>query len=85
MSELARREGVPASAILAAGDHWNDLTMLRRERARCLVAPANAIGPVKDAVRSQGGFVSDEICGSGVLAGIEHYLRAAGEERATDV
>jgi HAD superfamily hydrolase (TIGR01484 family) len=77
MSELARRDGVPPSAILAAGDHWNDMPMLQRKRARCLVAPANAIPPVKEAVLRQGGFVSDEICGYGVLAGIEYYLRAA--------
>jgi HAD superfamily hydrolase (TIGR01484 family) len=78
LSELARRLNLPATAVLAAGDHWNDLPMLRRERAACLVAPANAIEPVKVSVRSQGGFVSDESCGYGVLAGIEHYLRAAG-------
>lgn len=79
LSELARRLGVPATAVLAAGDHWNDLPMLQRERAGCLVAPANAIEPVKNCVRSQGGFISDESCGYGVLAGIEHYLRAAGQ------
>jgi hypothetical protein len=35
---------------------------------------------VKEAVLRQGGFVSDEICGYGVLAGIEYYLRAAAGE-----
>jgi hypothetical protein len=76
LSELARRLNIPPDRVLAAGDHWNDLPMLRRERAGYLVAPANAIEPVKESVRGQGGYVSNEICGSGVLAGIEHYLRA---------
>jgi hypothetical protein len=76
LSELARRLEIPAKSVLAAGDHWNDLPMLRRERAGYLVAPANAIDAVKESVRNQGGFVSDENCGSGVLAGIEHHLRA---------
>jgi hydroxymethylpyrimidine pyrophosphatase-like HAD family hydrolase len=75
LSELARRLSIPPERVFAAGDHWNDLPMLRRERAGYLVAPANAIEPVKEAVRLQGGYVSNEICGSGVLDGIEHYLR----------
>jgi hydroxymethylpyrimidine pyrophosphatase-like HAD family hydrolase len=75
LSELAKRMKVPPGLVLAAGDHWNDLSMLRRERAGCLVAPANAIEAVKESVRSQGGFVSDETCGYGVLDGIEHHLR----------
>jgi hypothetical protein len=80
LSELARRLDLPPTAVLAAGDHWNDLPMLRRERAASLVAPANAIDPVKEAVQIQGGYVSDEICGYGVLAGIEHHLRRLGVE-----
>ncbi|MCL4178341.1 MAG: HAD-IIB family hydrolase [Verrucomicrobia bacterium] len=82
LSELARRLEVPAERVLAAGDHWNDLPMLQRERAGYLVAPANAIPAVKELVRRQGGFVSDEICGSGVLAGIEHHLQAGSARRS---
>src|SRR6266536_1212 len=33
LSEIARRLGVSSDHILAAGDHLNDLPMLRRERA----------------------------------------------------
>ncbi len=79
LSELARRLEVPSTCVLAAGDHWNDLPMLQIERAGLLVAPANAIEAVKETVRSQGGYVSDESCGYGVLAGLEHYL---GKSRA---
>jgi hydroxymethylpyrimidine pyrophosphatase-like HAD family hydrolase len=84
LSELARRLSVSADNVFAAGDHWNDLPMLRRERARYLVAPANAIDPVKAAVREQGGYVSNEICGSGVLDGIEHYLKGVSVDKTNE-
>src|SRR6266487_1479469 len=60
LSEIARRLGVSRDYVLAAGDHLNDLPMLSHEHARWLVAPSNAIELVKQAVRRQEGFVSDE-------------------------
>src|SRR5256712_9147487 len=81
LSEIARRLGVSRDYILAAGDHLNDLPMLSREHARWLVAPSNAIEPVKDAVRRQDGFVSDEPHGSGVARGVEFFLESAGAAR----
>lgn len=78
LSEIARRLNVSSQHVLAAGDHWNDLPMLQSDRAAYLVAPGNAIDAVKQTVLRQGGFVSDESCGYGVLAGLEHHLNAAG-------
>jgi hypothetical protein len=75
LGEIARRLGVGRDQVLAAGDHWNDLPMLSREHARWLVAPSNAIEPVKEFVRSQGGYVSSEPHGSGVARGIELVLK----------
>jgi hydroxymethylpyrimidine pyrophosphatase-like HAD family hydrolase len=75
LSEIARRLGVSSHQTLAAGDHYNDLPMLCRSRAGCLVAPANAIPEVRAQVRREGGYVSDEVCGYGVLDGLEHYLK----------
>jgi hydroxymethylpyrimidine pyrophosphatase-like HAD family hydrolase len=65
--------GVKNSEVLAAGDHLNDLPMLKTEHARCLVAPSNAIPFVKDTVKRQNGFVSELICGNGVAEGIEFF------------
>lgn len=81
LSEIARRLGVSRDHVLAAGDHLNDLPMLSREHARWLVAPSNAIEPVKDAVRRQDGFVSDEPHGGGVARGVEFFLQSAGAVR----
>ncbi len=75
LGEIARRLGVARDHVLAAGDHFNDLPMLTREHARWLVAPSNAIQPVKEAVLRQGGYVSDEPHGYGVARGIELALK----------
>lgn len=78
LAEIARRLGVGASRILAAGDHLNDLPMLMTRHARYLVAPANAVLLVQEAVRRQGGYVSPRPSGEGVCEGVERVLRAAG-------
>jgi HAD superfamily hydrolase (TIGR01484 family) len=76
LSEIARRLGVRRDHILAAGDHLNDLPMLSQEHARWLVAPSNAIELVKQTVRRQEGFVSDEPHGYGVARGLEFFLES---------
>ena len=75
LAELARLERLTSDQILAAGDHLNDLPMLRAEYARHLVTPANAVPEVKALVSDQGGFVSKLRCGHGVLEGLERCLR----------
>lgn len=77
LAEISRRVGVGAGAVFAAGDHLNDLPMLSTTYARWLAAPANAVALVKDAVRRQGGFVSDHTCGAGVAEGLRHCLATA--------
>ena len=75
LAEIARRLGITRDQVFAAGDHFNDLPMLSSEFARWLVAPSNAVPAVKDAVRRQRGFVSEEPFGHGVARGLEHWLR----------
>ena len=70
-------------STLAAGDHYNDLPMLSALYARHLLAPANAIEPVRDAVLSQGGFVSQALCGQGVLDGLRRLLEPSGGRTRT--
>jgi len=71
LAELSRRLGIKPTEIAAAGDHLNDLPMLKTSYARWLVAPRNAIQVVKDAVSEQGGHVSDLPHGEGVAEGLE--------------
>ncbi len=74
LAEICRRVGIGAEAVFAAGDHLNDLPMLSTTRARWLAAPANAVSPVKEAIRRQHGFVSDRRAGEGVAEGLRHCL-----------
>lgn len=85
LSEVGRQFGVGVESTLAAGDHWNDLPMLRRERARWLVAPANAIPEVKAQVRSAGGYLSPLHAGEGTAEGIRVLGEQAGTCGAADL
>jgi hydroxymethylpyrimidine pyrophosphatase-like HAD family hydrolase len=78
LAEIARQLGIAREHILVAGDHFNDLPMLRKELAEHLVAPANAIDPVKEAVRRQGGYVSRATRGEGVAEGLRRVLETTG-------
>jgi HAD superfamily hydrolase (TIGR01484 family) len=74
LAEISRQLAVTPAEILAAGDHWNDLPMLKSEYARLLVAPQNAVLEVKEAVGRQQGFISQLNCGHGVADGLEYHL-----------
>ena len=77
LSEIARRLGLGPEQVFAAGDHLNDLPMLRTAHARWLAAPANAKPPVKEAVSRQNGYVSALSHGNGVAEALEFHLAAA--------
>ncbi|MGH8047305.1 MAG: HAD family hydrolase [Chthoniobacterales bacterium] len=66
LGELCRQLGLMADEVFAAGDHFNDLSMLDPKYARHLACPANAIPQVKAAVTSAGGCVSGLRYGDGV-------------------
>lgn len=73
LGELCRLEGISAANVFCAGDHFNDLSMLRVERAAMLACPANAIAPVKAAVAQSRGHVSDQAFSRGVADGLLHH------------
>src|SRR6185369_9949071 len=74
LAELSRRLGITSNEVFAAGDHLNDLPMLLQDYARWLVAPQNAIEPVKALVRKQNGYISDLPHGIGVADALERCL-----------
>jgi hydroxymethylpyrimidine pyrophosphatase-like HAD family hydrolase len=77
LGELTRLLGFSAREIFAAGDQLNDLPMLTRQYAHWLAAPGNAVERVKEAVRTQEGFVSNLLHGSGVAEALEMCLERA--------
>lgn len=78
LMELQRVLGVSVEETLAAGDHFNDLPMLRRECAGYLVAPDNAMPSVKRQVTEQGGWIMPERAGHGVAAALERLETMRG-------
>jgi len=74
LAEISRRLAISPENVYAAGDHLNDLPMLKKRYARFLAAPANAIDCVKEAVRAQNGFVSDLPQGHGVADALQFHL-----------
>lgn len=71
LAHLARSLGLPPEKVFAAGDNYNDLTMLDPEVAAHLACPANALPEVREHVRTSGGFCS-ELPGA---AGVAEALR----------
>lgn len=78
LGEIAQRLGIQAEAVLAVGDHLNDLPMLSRQYAALLAAPCNAVAAVKEAVTRGGGYLSHRPHGHGVADAIKYYLAARG-------
>lgn len=76
LTAIARRKGIQPSEVVAAGDHLNDLPMLRREHAHWLIAPGNAVEQVKAQVKDQRGYISSQVCGRGIARGLESFFEA---------
>ena len=74
LAELQRLIGVPREQTFAAGDHFNDVSMLDGRFAQFPACPANAIAEVKAAVRSAGGYVAQGDCGAGVYEALLHFM-----------
>ncbi len=75
LAEIMRRLSVSPPEVFAVGDWLNDLPMLDRRHAHHIAAPANAIEPVKAAVLSGGGFVSQFSHGNGVVEALRLALQ----------
>jgi len=74
LGELQRLTDISREETFAAGDNFNDLPMLNLACARFLACPSNALEEVREAVRSQGGFVASEDSGFGVCEALRHYF-----------
>src|ERR1700730_9761723 len=74
LAELQRLTDISKEETFAAGDNFNDLPMLNLACARFLACPSNALEEVREAVRSQGGFVASEDSGFGVCEALRHYF-----------
>ncbi|MCD6051146.1 MAG: hypothetical protein K0Q55_2549 [Verrucomicrobia bacterium] len=78
LAEIGRLLGISPEFTVAAGDHLNDLPMLKKQFAHGLICPANAIPVVKEQVEREGGYLSQHMCGEGVARGLEYYMDRRG-------
>ena len=75
LGELSRLLGLETMQVFAAGDHYNDLSMLHPGFAGHLACPANAILEVKAAVASAGGSISAQDFGEGIAEALNAVLQ----------
>ncbi len=80
LGELCRLEQIPADSVFAAGDHFNDISMLDGSYAKMIACPANAIDPVKELVRCSQGYIAERCWADGIAEAVEFY-----ESRRNDV
>ena len=76
LGELCRLEGIEADAVFAAGDHFNDLSMLDGSFAKMTACPANAIDPVKQLVRRSQGYIAEKCWADGVAEALDYYEKS---------
>ncbi len=73
LAELQRLLGISPEETFAAGDHFNDVSMLDGRYAGMPACPANAIDEVKNAVRAGGGYIAKSCCGAGVYEALRYF------------
>lgn len=73
LAELGRLIGVGPESTFAVGDHHNDMPMLDGRHAGKPACVGNSVGPVKDLVRSVGGYVAQSEYSLGVIEALRHY------------
>ena len=73
LGELCRLEGIEAAMVLAAGDHFNDLSMLDGSYAKMTACPANAIDAVKQVVRRSQGYIANKNWADGIAEALDFF------------
>ena len=74
LAELSRLVEIPRENIFAAGDHFNDISMLDGRYAQFPACPANAIPEVKEAVRNANGYIAQKNCGAGIYEALSYFV-----------
>lgn len=82
LAELQRLLGIGPNRCFAAGDNYNDLSMLLASRARMIAAPGNALNTVKRQVLDQGGYVALGEAAEGMMQALEHYFNLGRSQPA---
>jgi len=73
LEELARMVRVSPEETMAAGDQFNDMSMLDGRVAKLCCCPSNAIEEVQALVQSSGGYVASQTSSEGVAEAYEWF------------
>jgi len=74
LAEIARRLDLPAEKTFAAGDNYNDLSMLQPEIAGTLICPLNAKPEVQTHVRHHEGTIGQGYGSQGIIKALSGYF-----------
>lgn len=74
LGELTRLLELNSTQVFAAGDNHNDISMLDRRFASQIACPGNALEPIKEIVKSRGGFVASGPASVGMIEALNHFF-----------
>jgi len=74
LGELCRLVELRAEHVFAAGDNFNDLSMLHPAYASKIACPSNALDPIKSNVLGHGGFVAQRPASEGMMEALAHFF-----------
>ena len=74
LGELSRLLDLRASQVFAAGDNFNDLSMLHPAFASQIACPSNALAPVKQHVLGHGGYIAQRPASEGMMEALAHFF-----------
>jgi hydroxymethylpyrimidine pyrophosphatase-like HAD family hydrolase len=74
LTEVRRILGIGPEFTFAAGDNFNDLSMLRHEVAHGLACPANAVPEVAQHIGSLGGYQAQSDATLGMVDALHHFF-----------
>ena len=78
VAAMARALGLAPGEMLAVGDRENDVTMLDGSAGLAAAAVGNAVAPIRDLVRRQGGYLATAEVGAGVAEILDAVVAARG-------
>jgi HAD superfamily hydrolase (TIGR01484 family) len=74
LAHLASHLGLSPASTLAAGDNYNDLSMLDPTVASMITCPSNSLPDVKAHVAAHGGFLASLPASLGLMQALDHFF-----------
>lgn len=81
LGELCRLEAIDRDSVFAAGDHYNDISMLDGTYASMTACPSNAIQEIRDIVALSHGYIASLPGGDGIAEAIEYFQKKRPRRR----